>query len=89
MGATGMVTGKHLHWEISKGRKYKWTGNGVGFIDPIAFTKAAIAFTKAKLSAALATPDSDHVAAAPTHDDAQAELVAAQYQAKKDAARAI
>lgn len=88
MGATGMVTGKHLHWEISKGRKYKWTDNGVGYIDPIAFTKAAIAFTKARLSAAKATPDSDPVAPAPTHDEAQAEKIAAEYQANKAAAKA-
>ncbi len=57
MGATGMVTGKHLHWEITKGKKYVWTNNGKGYVHPIKFTKAAIATFNAKAFAQVATPD--------------------------------
>ena len=39
MGATGNVTGKHLHWEIWKGKTHGWTADGKGFTDPIEFTK--------------------------------------------------
>ena len=39
MGASGNVTGKHLHWEIWKGKTHGWTADGKGFSDPIEFTK--------------------------------------------------
>jgi murein DD-endopeptidase MepM/ murein hydrolase activator NlpD len=85
MGATGMVTGKHLHWEICVGKKYLWTGNGKGYVDPMKFTKALIAKEKALEEAAVETPE-DVVAAAPTHDDVQADVLEAQRQAAKAAA---
>jgi murein DD-endopeptidase MepM/ murein hydrolase activator NlpD len=86
MGATGMVTGKHLHWEITKGKKYVWTNNGKGYVDPMAFTKAVIAKEKAVSAAPLATPDDAPVAPAPTHDDAQADALEAERLAAKAAA---
>jgi murein DD-endopeptidase MepM/ murein hydrolase activator NlpD len=85
MDATGMVTGKHLHWEICIGKKYVWTGNGKGYVDPMKFTKALIAKEKALEEAAVETPE-DVVAAAPTHDDVQADALEAQRQAAKAAA---
>jgi LysM repeat protein len=85
MGATGMVDGRHLHLEITKGKSYKWTDNGVGFIDPIAFIKSAIQFERTVASAAVATPEDAPVADAPTHDEAQATKVEAEYKAKKAA----
>lgn len=39
MGTTGHSTGKHLHWEIWKGKKHGWTANGKGFMDPVEFMK--------------------------------------------------
>lgn len=83
MGATGMVDGRHLHLEITKGKAYKWTDNGVGFIDPIEFIKSAIRFERTVATASVATPEDAPVAPAPTHDEAQATAVQAQYEAKK------
>jgi murein DD-endopeptidase MepM/ murein hydrolase activator NlpD len=39
MGTSGASTGKHLHWEIWKGRTHGWTADGKGFLDPIEFVK--------------------------------------------------
>lgn len=39
MGTTGYSTGKHLHWEIWKGKKHGWSSNGRGFVDPVEFMK--------------------------------------------------
>jgi murein DD-endopeptidase MepM/ murein hydrolase activator NlpD len=83
MGATGMVDGRHLHLEITKGKKYVWTDNGKGFIDPIEFIKAAIRFERINATAGEATPEDAPVAPAPTHDEAQATAVQAEYEAKK------
>ncbi len=83
MGATGMVDGRHLHLEITKGKHYKWTDNGVGFIDPIEFIKAAIRFERAAASAKDATPADAPVAEAPTHDAKQAAKVESAYKATK------
>jgi murein DD-endopeptidase MepM/ murein hydrolase activator NlpD len=84
MGATGMVTGKHLHWEICVGKKYVWTGTGKGYVDPMKFTKALIAKEKALAEAAVETPE-DAVAPAPTHDEDQANALEAQRLAAKAA----
>jgi murein DD-endopeptidase MepM/ murein hydrolase activator NlpD len=85
MDATGMVTGKHLHWEICVGKSYVWTGNGKGYVNPMTFTKALIAKEAALAEAAVATPEDGVVAPAPTHDDAQADALAAERQAAKAA----
>ncbi len=86
MGATGMVTGKHLHWEICVGKTYVWTGTGKGYVDPIKFTKALIAKEAALAEAAVATPD-DVVAPEPTHDEDQAAKLEAQRLAARQANR--
>lgn len=82
MAATGMVTGKHLHWEICVGKTYVWTGTGKGYVDPMKFTKALIAKEAALAEAAVDTPD-DVVAPAPSHDEEQAATVEAARQAAK------
>lgn len=46
MGSTGASTGIHLHWELFKGKTYRWSAVGLHFIDPIPFWKALIAFEK-------------------------------------------
>jgi murein DD-endopeptidase MepM/ murein hydrolase activator NlpD len=57
MGSSGDVTGKHLHFEIYKGKNYQWSANGSRFIDPIPFIKALIAKQKLIDSAHLETPE--------------------------------
>ena len=56
MGATGYVTGKHLHFEIWKGKAHGWSDNGVGFVNPIAFVKSLIATANIKADAPNPTP---------------------------------
>jgi murein DD-endopeptidase MepM/ murein hydrolase activator NlpD len=57
MGASGDVTGKHLHFEIFKGKKYQWSANGTNFVEPIGFIKALIAKDKLIKAAPKPTPD--------------------------------
>jgi murein DD-endopeptidase MepM/ murein hydrolase activator NlpD len=77
MGSTGMSTGKHLHWELQKGKTLVWSANGKNFIEPVAFFKALIAKEKAIATAPVVTPPNAPVAPAPTHDEAGAEALAA------------
>lgn len=65
MGATGPVTGKHLHFEIGKGRTHPFIfgGDGSRYFDPIKFMDATIKKEEAEREkkeaereAALATP---------------------------------
>jgi murein DD-endopeptidase MepM/ murein hydrolase activator NlpD len=65
MGATGAVTGKHLHFELGKGRNHPFIfgGDGKRYYEPMSFVKATIKkweaerkLEKAHKVAALATP---------------------------------
>jgi len=65
MGATGAVTGKHLHFELGKGRTHPtvWGGDGKAYYEPMGFVKATIKkweaereLEKAHKEAALSTP---------------------------------
>jgi murein DD-endopeptidase MepM/ murein hydrolase activator NlpD len=67
MGATGDVTGKHLHWEICKGKKYAWSATGKNFVDPMAFTKALIAKEAVVASAPKSTPETAKASVMPAH----------------------
>jgi murein DD-endopeptidase MepM/ murein hydrolase activator NlpD len=67
MGTSGASTGKHLHWEIWKGKTHGWTDDGRGFVEPIEFAKALMAMESAKGSAPVATPKDAPVAPAPVH----------------------
>jgi biotin carboxyl carrier protein len=83
MGTTGMSTGRHLHLEVWVGKTHGWTNNGKGFMDPTKFIKALIAKEAAIAAAPEATPDTDPVAEAPTHDEAQAAAIEAARTASK------
>lgn len=42
MGSTGLSTGKHLHWELRKGKTHVWSNVGKFYIEPVAFFDALI-----------------------------------------------
>lgn len=68
MGTSGMSTGRHLHWEVWKGRTHGWSADGKGFIEPIGFIKALSAAAEAKSSAKKATDPSEKVQPVAVHE---------------------
>jgi hypothetical protein len=68
MGNTGASAGRHLHFEICKGKVHRWTSDGKGFVDPLKFVRATIEQWELKQSVNLATPDTGEVAPAPVHE---------------------
>jgi murein DD-endopeptidase MepM/ murein hydrolase activator NlpD len=70
MGSTGMSTGKHLHWELQKGKTYAWNDQGLNFIEPVAFFDALIKLEAINGTAKDVTPASAPVAPAPVHGKA-------------------
>jgi len=71
MGSTGMSTGKHLHWELQKGKTYAWNDQGLNFIEPVAFFDALIKLEAINGTAKDVTPASAPVAPAPVHGKAR------------------
>jgi murein DD-endopeptidase MepM/ murein hydrolase activator NlpD len=72
MGSTGMSTGKHLHWELQKSKKYAWNATGLNFIEPVAFFDALIKLEAIKGTAKNETLVDAPVAPAPVHGSAPA-----------------
>jgi hypothetical protein len=70
MGNTGASAGRHLHFEICKGKVHRWTLDGKGFVDPLKFVKQAIAKWELDAEVGLPTPDTGEVAPAPIHEPA-------------------
>jgi murein DD-endopeptidase MepM/ murein hydrolase activator NlpD len=64
MGNTGASAGRHLHFEIVEGKVHRWDLNGKGFVSPIAFVEAVMAYEKLRDSAPAATPDDGVVSTA-------------------------
>jgi murein DD-endopeptidase MepM/ murein hydrolase activator NlpD len=77
MGSTGMSTGKHLHWELHKGKKYEWSATGLNFIEPVAFFDALSKLEAVKGTAKDETPLDAPPAPAPVHGKAPAPKAAA------------
>ena len=73
MGSTGMSTGKHLHWELQKSKKYAWNATGLNFIEPVAFFDALIKLEAIKGTAKDQTPADAPAAPAPVHGKAPAK----------------
>jgi murein DD-endopeptidase MepM/ murein hydrolase activator NlpD len=68
MGNTGASAGRHLHFEICKGRVHRWTSDGSGFVDPLKFVKNVIEKWELAQSIPQATPEDAEVAPAPVHE---------------------
>jgi murein DD-endopeptidase MepM/ murein hydrolase activator NlpD len=77
MGSTGMSTGKHLHWELHKGKKYEWSATGLNFIEPVAFFDALIKLESVKGTAPIQTSAEAPAAPAPVHGPAPVQKGAA------------
>jgi murein DD-endopeptidase MepM/ murein hydrolase activator NlpD len=83
MGSTGMSTGKHLHWELHKGKTYVWSATGLNFIEPVAFFDALIKLESIKGTAKDETPADAPAAPAPVHGKATANVGKIPYRGRE------
>jgi hypothetical protein len=65
MGNTGASAGRHLHFEINKGKVWRWTSDGSGFVNPLEFVKNTIDAYKLQESIPEATPEDAPLVPAP------------------------
>ena len=71
MGATGPVTGKHLHFEIGKGKVHPFLfgGDGKRYYNPLKFVRATIKAEEAAAEQAQATAEASRASVAPKEGD--------------------
>jgi murein DD-endopeptidase MepM/ murein hydrolase activator NlpD len=70
MGNTGASAGRHLHFEICKGKVHRWTLDGSGFVDPLKFVRTVIAKWELDNEVDKPTPDTGETLPAPIHEPA-------------------
>jgi murein DD-endopeptidase MepM/ murein hydrolase activator NlpD len=66
-GTTGDSTGEHLHFEICKGKTYRWSNDGSSFYSPLEFIKHAKEGEALAKKAKAATPESEPAHEMPAH----------------------
>jgi lysostaphin len=66
-GASGDVTGEHLHFEICKGRTYRWSSDGSSFYSPLEYIKHTKEGFALAAKAKAATPKDDPAHETPAH----------------------
>jgi hypothetical protein len=90
MGNTGASAGRHLHFEINKGRVWRWTSDGSGFVNPLEFVKNTMDAYKLKESIPQATPeDAPLVPAPPVEKPKEKKLTVLKLGSKGPAVRRL
>ena len=75
MGSTGISTGKHLHWELQKGKNYVWNATGKNYIEPVKFFKALIEWEKSVATAPVEAKPEDTNIPTVTYENGKPEVV--------------
>jgi murein DD-endopeptidase MepM/ murein hydrolase activator NlpD len=76
MGSTGMSTGKHLHWELQKGKTHIWSATGKNYIEPVKFFQHLIELEKSIASAPVEAKPEDPTIPTVTYETGKPVIVA-------------
>jgi murein DD-endopeptidase MepM/ murein hydrolase activator NlpD len=76
MGSTGMSTGKHLHWELHKGKVHTWNATGAGYIEPVKFFQHLIEWEKSVATAEVEAKPEDPIIPTVTYETGKPVVVA-------------